>query len=419
MANNKVQLANGTVLIDITDTTANASDVLSGEYFYNASGVKTEGSLTIPSTYTVTKTLTNVTTNSNDTEVLSGGSFYMDLTPSAGMVINSITVTMGGVDVTEQVFKAGVGEKIITQNGVYDAEDDWLEGYSSVNVNVQNSYTSSDEGKVVNNGSLVSQTSATYTTNNTYDTTLINSVTVNVSGGITPTGTKQISISSNGTTTEDVTNYANAEISIAVPNSYSASDEGKVVSSGALVSQTSDTVTTNGTVDTTLINSLTVSVPTGGSSKLVQGSFTTNSSAGAQSVSINYSGSGYPIAACVYIDGGMRSNSTFNSLVKRYAIGQATLVKAYTSTAPTYSTSGDENVGILSYVYKNSTSDASTYGASANTTANSYSSSDSTSTAATTLRFKSKNSMSVYVKGSSGYGFAASTTYHYDIIYSA
>lgn len=212
MANNKVQLANGTVLIDITDTTANASDVLSGEYFYDASGVKTEGSLTIPSTYTVTKTLTNVTTNNNDTEVLAGGSFYMDLTPSSGMVINSITVTMGGVDVTEQVFKAGVGEKIITQNGVYDAEDDWLEGYSSVNVNVQNSYTSSDEGKVVNNGSLVSQTSATYTTNNTYDTTLINSVTVNVSGGITPTGTKEINITENGTVTEDVTNYANVEI---------------------------------------------------------------------------------------------------------------------------------------------------------------------------------------------------------------
>ena len=35
-------------------------------------------------------------------------------------------------------------------------------------------------------------------------------------GGITPTGTKQISISSNGTTTEDVTNYANAEITVSV-----------------------------------------------------------------------------------------------------------------------------------------------------------------------------------------------------------
>lgn len=225
MANNKVQLANGTVLIDITDTTANASDVLSGEYFYNASGVKTEGSLTIPSTYTVTKTLTNVTTNNNDTEVLAGGSFYMDLTPSFGMIINSITVTMGGVDVTEQVFKAGVGEKTITQNGTYDAEDDWLEGYSSVSVNVQNSYTSSDEGKVVNNGSLVSQTSATYTTNNTYDTTLINSVTVDVSGGgITPTGT--YTITSSGT--YDITNYAYVEVDIDMWTEQTISTAGAV-----------------------------------------------------------------------------------------------------------------------------------------------------------------------------------------------
>lgn len=37
-------------------------------------------------------------------------------------------------------------------------------------------------------------------------------------GGITPTGTKQISISANGTTTEDVTNYASAEISVSVPS---------------------------------------------------------------------------------------------------------------------------------------------------------------------------------------------------------
>lgn len=34
--------------------------------------------------------------------------------------------------------------------------------------------------------------------------------------GITPTGTKQISITQNGTTTEDVTNYANAEITVNV-----------------------------------------------------------------------------------------------------------------------------------------------------------------------------------------------------------
>lgn len=78
------------------------------------------------------------------------------------------------------------------------------------------------------------------------------------SGGITPTGT--VNITQNGTT--DVTQYASANVN--VPNSYAAGDEGKVVSNGALVAQGSDTVTQNGTVDTTLIKSLTVNVPTGG-----------------------------------------------------------------------------------------------------------------------------------------------------------
>lgn len=75
------------------------------------------------------------------------------------------------------------------------------------------------------------------------------------SGGITPTGT--INVTQNGTT--DVTQYASANV--AVPNSYAAADEGKVVSNGVLVAQTSKNISGNGTVDTTLNNQVVVAVP--------------------------------------------------------------------------------------------------------------------------------------------------------------
>lgn len=90
-------------------------------------------------------------------------------------------------------------------------------------------------------------------------------------GGITPTGTKSISITANGVTTEDVTNYASAQITANVPNSYSASDEGKVVSSGALVAQTSQNITENGTYDTTLKNSVNVNVASSGGAHTEEG----------------------------------------------------------------------------------------------------------------------------------------------------
>ena len=52
MANSKVQLANGTVLIDITDTTAAATDAVAGKVFYGASGEKVTGTLVIQHYYT-------------------------------------------------------------------------------------------------------------------------------------------------------------------------------------------------------------------------------------------------------------------------------------------------------------------------------------------------------------------------------
>lgn len=107
--------------------------------------------------------------------------------------------------------------KTIGSNGTYNAASDNADGYKRVIVNVPNTYTVSDEGKVVSNGTLVSQTDDTTTQNGVVDTTTIKQLTVNVPQGITPTGTKTINISENGTTVEDVAAYANAQIVVAVP----------------------------------------------------------------------------------------------------------------------------------------------------------------------------------------------------------
>ena len=78
--------------------------------------------------------------------------------------------------------KVVIAEKTITANGTYNAVDDNANAYNPVTVNVPNSYTAQDEGKVVSSGALVSQTAypSTITQNDTYDTTNYNSITVNV-----------------------------------------------------------------------------------------------------------------------------------------------------------------------------------------------------------------------------------------------
>lgn len=79
--------------------------------------------------------------------------------------------------------------KDISANGTYNASSDSADGYKKVVVDVPNSYAAGDEGKVVSNGALVAQGSDTVTANNTYDTTLISSLTVNVPVPAYETGT--------------------------------------------------------------------------------------------------------------------------------------------------------------------------------------------------------------------------------------
>lgn len=105
----------------------------------------------------------------------------------------------------------------------------------------------SNNGKIVSveNGKLVAKSARDFS-----DDAVLEHLTVNANGDYYP-----------GTGVDGFD-----EVHVAVPNSYTAADEGKVVSSGALVAQTSRSspITENGTYDTTENNAVTVNVPSGG-----------------------------------------------------------------------------------------------------------------------------------------------------------
>ena len=116
-----------------------------------------------------------------------------------------LAIEDGGIvakDVSEYTDLPVLVSKNITANGDYDPASDNADGYDSVSVNVPNSYSAGDEGKVVSNGALVAQTarSSEITQNGTYDTTVNDEVTVNVSGGGSPT-IEPLSVTQNGTYT--------------------------------------------------------------------------------------------------------------------------------------------------------------------------------------------------------------------------
>ena len=167
----------------------------------------------------------------------------------------------------------------------------------------------------------------------------------------------------------------------------------------------------------------------GGASNIVQGEFTTGATGGTTgSFTINYTGTGYPIALMVYVKGGAYNNTTsgdttwYNS-VTRYDCGWYSMIKARTTSAPTYSTSGADNYGNVAIIYKNSTSTATTYTRTSSMTANVFTSSSTNAAASTAMcRFKGDGKTVSYYIGNAGsgtIGFAKSTTFSYIAIYSS
>lgn len=158
--------------------------------------------------------------------------------------------------------------------------------------------------------------------------------------------------------------------------------------------------------------------------KLVQGTFTTGSTrAGTGTVSINYTGNGYPIAVMIYMQSGAYNpNDSWYDTISVYDVDAFYMTKSQMSSTPTFvsSASVPANQGVVCGIYKSSTSSATTHSRNGSSSAVFFNSSDAT-TGYNCIRFKnSTKTMSYYIGNSASnrVGLAPSKTYAYIIVYS-
>ncbi len=85
-------------------------------------------------TYTVTNNLTNVTSNNSTESVEENASYTATLTAASGYELDTVTVTMGGTDVTATVYADGVvkistvtGNVVITATGIAQTDNNLVE----------------------------------------------------------------------------------------------------------------------------------------------------------------------------------------------------------------------------------------------------------------------------------------------------
>lgn len=159
----------------------------------------------------------------------------------------------------------------------------------------------------------------------------------------------------------------------------------------------------------------------GGASNLITGTFTTPAATtGATDISLNYTGTGYPIAVQVYVEGGAYNTaiSDWYTSKQRYAIGAWSMSKSVGTTPPTYSGATLQNQGVTQCLYKNSTSYATTYSRTSAMTSNVYLNQPAASDTGSCVVVRSAKKLSYYTS-TAGYGLLPGITYRYVILYSS
>lgn len=255
------------------------------------------------------------------------------------------------------------------------------------------------------------------------------SVTPTVSAGYVSSGTAG-TVSVSGSNTSQLTTQAAQTIHPSTSDQTIASGKyltGAQTVKGVLLTNLSadnikkDVVVKVGdSTDDDCVTSVTGTYEGGGASNVCQGTFTTVSSQNtAATFDTGYTGSGYPVALVIYVDGGpFDSNSEWYNTLARYAVDYYSLVKSETTTVPSYSNSGTENQGSVMMMYKSSSSSPDARAIMYTNTNKSFSSSNANS-GTVCVRFKNNNhTVSYYTYGIST-GLPVSTKMVYIALYSS
>ena len=159
----------------------------------------------------------------------------------------------------------------------------------------------------------------------------------------------------------------------------------------------------------------------GGASNIVTGTFTGATAGSVLTVSIPYTGTGYPLVIAIYpSEGSYNSSGTFYKKKQRYATCCYFAAKCYPSQSPTYPSSGgsygDTMTVVNVYKSSSSTSYSLTRGGESNRAV--FVTMNPSESTGGVVTMGSNKSMKAYIANTS-YGFAQGIEYKYWIIYSS
>ena len=258
---NKVQLADGTSLLDISDTTATASDVLNSKYFYTAAGEKKQGSIASKTSSDLQASGATVTVPAGNYASQASKSVASGtVTAPASISGTSATVSTGTntltlsktVSVTPSVTTAGyvssgtAGNSSVSLTASVNTRSSSDLSASGATVTAPAGYYASQATKSVASGTVtapasISGTSATVSTGtNTLTLTKTVSVTPSVttagyvSSGTAGNSSVSLTASVNTRSSSDLTA---SNLTVTAPAGYYASNATKTLSDQNLIAE--------------------------------------------------------------------------------------------------------------------------------------------------------------------------------------